>query len=127
MGPGGKTSYVAQCGWFEGRFAVICHTHGKMPQGPTQSLGILGYSMEEKVYTYSGVDNSGRAMTTIPRGTLQSGIWTYMDDGTMGGSKVKTRTIIQELSPVAYAFQMDVQLPDGSWATVMKSKSTKTH
>jgi hypothetical protein len=93
--------------------------------GPSKSIGILGYSSEEKVYTYSGVDNSGMTMTTVPHGTLNGDTWTYNDESMMGGKKVKSRVIIKELSPSQYTFKMDMQTPDGKWATFMESKSTK--
>ena len=80
MGPGGKTTATDKCAWFEGGFAVVCNTDGKTPMGPSKALGILGYSSEEKVYTYSGVDNSGMTMATVPRGTVQGDTWTYHDE-----------------------------------------------
>ena len=127
MGPGGKITATDKCTWFEGGFAVVCNSDGKTPMGPSKSIGILGYSSEEKVYTYSGVDNSGMTMTTVPHGTVQGDTWTYHDESMMGGKKVKSRVIIKELSPTAYTFTMDMQTPDGKWATVMESKSTKTN
>jgi hypothetical protein len=126
MGPGGKFTSAGKCEWFEGRFAVVCHTEGKTPMGPSKGIDILGYSSEEKVYTYSGVDNSGMTMTTIPRGTVKGDTWTYTDESMMGGKKVKTRVTIKELSPTAYTFKMATQGSDGKWATFMESKSTKT-
>lgn len=126
MGPGGKMTSVDKCAWFEGGFAVVCHGEGKSPMGPSKSIGILGYSAEEKVYTYSGVDSSGMTMTTVPRGTRQGDTWTYNDESMMGGKKVKSRITLKELSPTAYMFKMDMQGPDGKWATLMESKSTKT-
>jgi hypothetical protein len=126
MGPGGKITSVDKCEWFQGGFSVICHSEGKSPMGPSKSIGILGYSTEERVYTYSGVDNSGMTMTTVPRGTRQGDTWIYTDESMMGGKKVKSRVTIKELSPSAYAFKMDMQDPEGKWATWMESKSTKT-
>jgi len=126
MGPGGKMTAVDKCSWFEGGFAVVCHSDGKSSMGPSKSIGILGYSPEEKVYTYTGVDSSGMTMTSVPRGTRQGDTWTYNDESMMGGKKVKSRVVIKELSPTEYTFKMDMQQPDGKWATVMESKSTKT-
>jgi Protein of unknown function (DUF1579) len=57
MGPGGKTKSTDTCEWFEGRFSVICRAEGTTPMGPTKNIGILGYSTEEKVYTYYGVEH----------------------------------------------------------------------
>jgi hypothetical protein len=125
MGPGGKFTSTDECSWFEGRFAVVCHSQGKTPIGPSKAIGILSYSPEEKVYTYTGVDNSGMTMTSVPRGTVQGDTWTYNDESMMGGQKVKTRVVIKELSPTSYTFKMDMQKPDGTWATMMEAKNTK--
>jgi hypothetical protein len=125
MGPGGKMSTTDDCQWFEGKYSVICRSEGTTPMGATKSIGILGYSTEDKVYTYYGVDNSGMSMASVPKGTVKGDTWTYMDESTMGGQKVKSRVTIKELSPTSYSFRMDFQGPDGKWAPVMESKNTK--
>jgi hypothetical protein len=125
MGPGGKMTASDDCQWFEGRFSVICHSTANGPAGPSKSIGILGYSTEEKVYTYYGVDNTSMTMASVPKGTIQGDTWTYNDEGMMGGQKVKTRVTIKELSPTAYTFKMEMQGPDGKWAPMMESKNTK--
>jgi hypothetical protein len=125
MGPGGKITSTDTCEWFEGRFSVICRSEGTTPMGPTKNVGILGYSPEEKVYTYYGVDNSGMTMASVPKGTVQGKTWTYTDESAMGGQKVKSRVIIKEVSPTEYTFTMDFQGPDGKWMPAMESKNTK--
>jgi Protein of unknown function (DUF1579) len=125
MGPGGKLTSSDTCEWFEGGFAVVCRGEGTTPMGPNKSLGILGYSTEEKAYTYYGVDNSMMSMTSVPHGTLTGDTWTYTDESQMGGQKVKSRVTIKELSPTAYTFTMELQGPDGKWTPLMESKSTK--
>ncbi len=125
MGPGGRMTSNDTCEWFEGRFSVICRSQGKGPMGPSKNIGILGYSAEEKVYTYYGVDNSSMTMASVPKGTVKGDTWTYTDEGTMGGQKVKSRVTIQELSPTAYTFSMELQGPDGKWIPIMESKNTK--
>jgi hypothetical protein len=125
MGPGGKIKSTDTCEWYEGRFSVICRSEGTTPSGPTKSMGILGYSTEEKVYTYYGVDNSPMTMGSVPKGTIQGNTWSYLDESTMGGQKVKSRVTIKELSPTAYTFLLEIQGPDGKWAPVVESKNTK--
>jgi Protein of unknown function (DUF1579) len=125
MGPGGKMTSTDTCEWFEGRFSVICRSEGTSPMGPSKNLGILGYSTEEKVYTYYGVDNSNMTMASVPRGTVRGDTWTYTDEGTMGGKKFKSRVMIKELSPTAYTFRMEMQGPDGKWMPMVESKNTK--
>jgi hypothetical protein len=125
MGPGGKFTGTDTCEWFEGRFAVICRSEGKGPTGPSRSIGILGYSPEEKAYTYYGVDNSAMTMSSVPKGQVQGKTWTYTDESTMGGQKVKSRVTIEEESPTSYTFRMEFQGPDGKWMTAMQSRNTK--
>ncbi len=125
MGPGGKYTATDTCEWFEGGFSVICHSEGKMPGGPSKSMGILSYSTEEKAYTYYGTDNMGMTMATVPHGTVQGDTWTYTDESTMGGQKVKSRVVIKEVSPTSHTFKMDFQGPDGKWMPMMEATNTK--
>jgi hypothetical protein len=125
MGPGGKVTATDNCEWFSGGFAVVCHSDGKTPMGPSKSIGIMGYSAEEKVYTYYGVDNTNMAMGSVPKGTRQGDTWTYTDEGVMGGQKYKSRVTIKEVSPTEYSFRMEMQGADGKWAPMMEAKSTK--
>ncbi len=124
--PGGKMATKDTCEWFEGGFAVLCRSEGKGPMGPTKSIGIMGYSAEEKAYTYYGLDNGPMAMVTVPRGTVQDGTWVYNDEAKMGGKTVKSRYSIKETSPTSYTFKWETQGDDGTWQTVMEGKSTKT-
>ena len=125
MGPGGKVTSTDKCEWFEGRYAVVCHSQGQCPMGATKSLGISSYSAEEKVYTWYGLDNMGMTMTSVPRGAYADGTYTYTNEGMMGGKKMKMRVMIKELSPTAYTFAMDMEGPDGKWNRMMDSKYTK--
>ena len=125
MGPAGKITGNDTCEWFSGGFAVVCRSDGKSPAGPTKSLAIMGYSTEEKVYTYYGIDNSNMVMTNVPRGTVTDDTWTYTDESLMGGQKVKSRVTLVEESPTAYTFRMEIQGPDGKWIPTMESRNTK--
>lgn len=123
--PAGKMTSTDTCEWFEGKFAVVCRTRGKGPMGPTRGLGLMGYSSEEKVYLYYGVENSPMAMTTVPRGTVEGGVWTYSDESKMGGQTVKSRYVIKQLDERSYGFKWEIQGQDGQWKTVAEGKSTR--
>jgi len=125
MGPGGKMRSSDTCEWFEGGFSVVCRAEGTGPWGPGKNLGILGYSQEEKVYTYYGVDHTSMTMASVPKGTVQGSTWTYNDESLMGGQKVKSRVTLKELSPTQYTFRMEFLGSDGKWSTVMESRNTK--
>jgi hypothetical protein len=124
MGPGGKMTSNDSCEWFEGKLSVICRYEGTGPMGQSKGLGIMGYSAEEKVYTYYAVDNL-MAMASVPKGTVRGDTWTYTDEATFGGSKVKSRVTLKELSPTSHTFKLEIQGPDGKWMPMVETRNTK--
>ena len=125
FGPAGKVTSTDTCEWFQGGFAVICNSQGTGPTGPSKGIGVMGYSADQKMYTYFGVDNTAMAMTTIPKGTVQGDTWTYNDEGTMGGQPYKSRFILKIASPTSYTFKWETLGPDKKWMPVMEGTSTK--
>jgi hypothetical protein len=123
--PAGKFSSTSRCDWFEGRFAVVCKGTGEGPMGPTADLGIMGYSMEEQVYTYYGVDNSPMAMLSVARGTVDGDTWVYHDESMMMGQMVKSRYTIVQKGPESYTFEWAMADEDGKYQVMMKGMSTK--
>ena len=125
MGPGGKMTSNDTCEWFEGKFSVICRYEGSSPMGPSKGIGILGYSTEEKVYTYYAGDNTTMAMASVPKGTVRGDTWTYTDEATFGGQKVKSRVTIKEVSPTSHTFKLEIQGPGGKWMPMVETRNTK--
>ena len=125
MGPAGKLSMTDTCEWFQGGFTVLCHSQGTGPAGPTKSIGIMGYSTDQKVYTYYGMDNTAMAMTTVAKGTVQGDTWTYLDEGTMGGQPYKSRVVLKIASPASYKFTWELLGPDKKWMPILESTSTR--
>jgi len=125
MMPSGKYSSKDDCAWFQGGFALQCRSEGAGPMGPMKSAYFLGYSNEDKVYTYYGVDNTGMVPTTVSKGTVQGDTWVYTDESKMGGKLVKSRYTIKQLSPSAYSFKWETLGNAGAWSTVLEGKSTK--
>jgi len=94
--------------------------------GAMKSVGILGWSGEEKVYTYYGLDNSGMVPTTVAKGSLTGDTWVYTDESKMGGKPMKSRYTIKQLGPSSYSFKSELQ-DAGAWATLMEGKATKAN
>lgn len=122
----GKMTSTDDCQWFDGGFSVVCHAEGKSPMGPSKAIAILGYNMEDKVYTYYELNNGPMTMASVPKGTVQGDTWTYTDQAKMGGKAVSSRYTITELSPTSYSFKWEMQGDDGSWKTVMEGRSKKS-
>lgn len=125
FGPAGKVTGSDNCEWFQGGFAVVCHSQGTAPTGPTRSIGIMGYSSEEKKYTYFGLDNTAMFMTAIPKGTVEGDTWTYTDSGTMGGQPYQARFVLKVVSPASYTFRWETLGPDRKWMPILEGTSTR--
>lgn len=123
--PAGKVVNDDVCSWFEGGYAVVCNSSGTSPMGPTKGLGIMGYSTDEKAYTYYAVDNNPMAMASVPRGSFKGGTWVFDDESKMGGQMVKSRYVIHETSSSAYTFKWEMFGKDGAWHTIVEGTSTK--
>ena len=123
--PAGTFTMIEACEWFEGGFAVVCRSEGKGPMGPTKGLGIMGYSAEEDVYTYYGVDNGPMAMLSVPRGRVEGDTWVYDDESEMGGVKVKSRFTLKT-SQSSYTFKWEMLGEDGAWQTIVEGTATRS-
>jgi hypothetical protein len=124
FGPGGKMTGRDSCEWFAGGFHLVCRAEGKGPMGEVKGLSLLGYSGEEKAYTYMGIDNMGMGSTA--RGTLAGGVWTWNGEDKMGGKVIKSRYVITQQSKDAYTFKWDMSQDGGkTWTPVMEGKETR--
>jgi hypothetical protein len=123
--PPGKFKSNSRCDWFDGRFAVVCKGEGEGPMGPTKDLGIMGYNMDEQVYTYYGVDNSPMAMISVARGKVDGDTWVYHDESMMMGQMVKSRYTIVQKDAKTYTFDWSMADEEGNFKTIMKGLSTK--
>lgn len=124
FGPGGKFTSKDSCKWFEGGYSVVCHSSGTNPKGPTKGIGILGYSTEEKAYTYYGLDNSPMTMMSVPRGVIAGDTWTYTGEDKIEGKTIRSRYMIKVLSPSAYTFKWEMQ-GDAGPTTIVEGKATR--
>ncbi len=123
--PAGPFKSEDDCSWFEGGYAVVCRSEGSGPMGSMKSIGIMGYSTEEKKYTYYGLDSGPMAMSTVPLGTVEADTWTFVDTSTMGGKPVTSRYMMTIKSPTSYDFEWAMKDAEGKWQTVMKGTATK--
>jgi Protein of unknown function (DUF1579) len=123
MGPGGKTTESEKCEWMEGEFFLICHTDFKTTMGNGSGISIMGYSPDDKTYTYREFNSWGEFDDS--KGSIDGDTWTWTNDEKMGGQTMKGRFTMKIISPTSYNFIFEMS-PDGmKWTTVMDGKATK--
>ena len=123
-GPGGKMSQNEKCEWMEGGFFLVCHVDFKSASmGNGAGMSVLGYSNDDKAYTYREFNSWGEAMDS--KGALDGDTWTWTNDQKMGGTTVNGRFTMKMTSAASYDFTYETS-PDGTkWATVVDGKATK--
>jgi hypothetical protein len=123
MGPGGAMTESETCQWMEGGFYLVCHSDYKSSMGNGVGLSVMGYSADDKAYTYREFNSFGEFDDS--RGTLDGDTWTWTNDEKMGGMTMKGRFIIKMTSATSYTFTFDMSQDGTKWSTVMDGKASK--
>lgn len=123
LGDGGAMRGRDSCGWMPGKFFVGCMMQSESPMGRIQTEGIMGWDADKKVYSWTSFDSMGRR--EMATGTYDDGVWTWSGESKVGDKMVKTRYIVSDTTPEAYAFRWETS-PDGKdWKSMMEGKVTK--
>jgi Protein of unknown function (DUF1579) len=123
MGSGGKMNESQRCEWMEGGFFLVCHADFRSVMGNGSGFSLMGYSADDKAYTYYEFNSWGEA--TNSRGSVDGDTWTWINDEKMGNTTMKGRFIMKLTSATSYTFTFELS-PDGTkWNTIMDGKATK--
>jgi hypothetical protein len=123
MGPGGKMTENEKCEWMDGGFYVVCRSDYKSSMGNGVGLSVMGYSSDDKAYTYREFNSFGEFVDS--RGSLDGDTWTWSADEKMGGMTMRGRFIMKMTSSTSYTFGYDISQDGTKWTTVMDGKATK--
>jgi hypothetical protein len=123
MGAGGTMTENQNCEWMEGGFFLVCHSDYKSSMGNGLGLSVMGYSADDKAYTYREFNSFGEFDDS--RGTLDGDTWTWTSDEKMGSTTMKGRFTMHMTSTASYTFAFDMSQDGAKWSTVMEGKATK--
>jgi hypothetical protein len=123
MGPGGDMTENEKCEWTEGDFFVVCHTDYKGPMGNGTGVSYMGYSTDDKSYTYREFNSWGEFVDS--RGSHDGDSWTWTNDEKMGDKTIKGRFTMKVTSPTTYNFTYEMSQDGKAWTTIMDGKATK--
>ena len=122
-GAGGTMIENNKCDWMEGGFYLVCHSDYKGTMGSGTGLSVMGYSAEDKAYTFREFESDGEFVDS--RGKLDGETWTWTNDENMNGTTVKGRFTIQMTSGSSYTYAFDMSQDGTKWSTVMEGKARK--
>jgi hypothetical protein len=123
MGPGGSMTENETCQWMEGGFYLICHSDYKSTMGNGVGLSVMGYSSDDKAYTYREFNSFGEFDDS--RGTLDGDTWTWTNEEKMGTMTMKGRFTMKMTSATSYNFTYDMSEDGKKWSSIMDGKASK--
>ncbi len=122
--PGGPFTLKENGAWVTDGFFLETHTSMKSPMGHINSVRVMGYNAEDKVYTYNVYNSLGEHQ--MATGHLQGNTWTWIAEQKMNGVITKARYTMTIVTPDSYTFKSEVAMPSGGWSTVMEGTATRT-
>jgi len=123
MGPGGKITENEKCEWMDGNFFLVCHVDFKGTMGNGVGISLMGYSPDDKAYTYREFNSWGEFEDS--RGSLDGDTWTWLSDEKMGAIPMKGRFTMKITSPSSYDFSFEMSQDGTKWTLVLDGKATK--
>jgi len=123
LGPGGRFTYTQTCEWFEGNFALVCHTDGKSQAGSIKGVSIMAWDAAEKTYTYFSTSSLGQG--GFSRGTLEGDTWTWNNATKMNGKPVVLRYTLKQVSPDVCSYKFEMGPPGEPVKLMMDGKQTR--
>jgi hypothetical protein len=123
MGPGGTITEDEKCEWMQGGFYLVCHSDYKGSMGGGVGLSVMGYSTDDKAYTYREFNSQGEFEDS--RGKLEGDTWTWTSDEKMGGMTMKGKFTMKMTTTNSYTFTFDMSQDGTKWSTVMEGKAAK--
>jgi Protein of unknown function (DUF1579) len=123
FGPAGKFSFTQTCEWFEGGFALVCHTEGKFGEATVKGVSAMSYDLGEKTYTYYETNTMGENI--FSRGMVEGDTWTWTNESKMGGKPVKGRFTLKQLSPDSASYKFEFGAGDEPLKVIMEGKQAR--
>ncbi len=123
MGPAGTMTENEKCEWMEGGFYLVCHSDYKSSMGNGVGLSVMGYSNDDKAYTYHEFSSTGEYVDS--KGTIDGDTWTWTSEEKMGGMTMKGRFTMKITSAASYNFGFDMSQDGTKWTSVMDGKASK--
>ena len=123
MGPGGSMTENEKCEWMDGGFYLVCHSDYKSTMGNGVGLSVMGYSADDKAYTYREFNSFGEFEDS--KGILDGDTWTWTSEEKMGTMTMKGRFTIKMTSTSSYNFTFEMSQDGTKWGTVMDGKAGK--
>jgi len=124
FGPGGKFTFTQTCEWFDGNFALVCHSDGKTQASSFKGLSIFGWDPAAKTYTYYESNTAGQSV--FSRGTVEGDTWIWNNEGSkVNGKPVLVRFTLKQVSSDLATYKFEMGASGDDMNLMMDGKQTR--
>src|SRR5215471_15027141 len=123
FGPGGRLTFTQTCEWFDGNFALVCHSDGQSQAGSVKGLSIMGWDPAAKTYTYYSTNTLGQS--TFSRGTVEGDTWTWNNETKINGKPMMVCFTLKQVSPDVATYKFEMGPPGEPMKLMMDGKQTR--
>jgi len=109
--------------WVNDGYFLETKTSMKGAMGTVNSVRVMGYNVQDKVYTYNVYNSLGEHQEAL--GHVSGNTWTWDSAEKLNGVAVKGRYVITLTGPNSFDFKSEVADPKGGWVTVMEGKAVR--
>lgn len=119
---GSESTSLETCEWLSRDSFVVCRGEDKAPGSTSASLGMIGYSPEEQVYTVANFSSSGRSRNL--RGWLDGETWVFTGQRERGTQSTRWKVTI---TPTAkgFHFRQEVSINGSPWSTDFEAQKLR--
>jgi hypothetical protein len=118
FGPAGKLASKIACGWFEGRFHLVCRGEETGPTGTRAFLEIRGYDARAKAYTGYSISSLGDT-ESVSGGKFAGDKLVFL---LSGGKGVRIRYTEAHVSRDLYTYSAEASIGGKPWATIAEGR-----
>lgn len=122
-GPAGKFTFTQTCKWYEGKFALVCDSDGKMMDLSVKGHSVMSWDPSEKTYTYFETNTMGEVV--FARGTVSGDTWTWTNESKVNGKPVRGRYIFKQASADSGTYTFEMGGPNEPMKVIMEGKQTR--
>jgi uncharacterized protein DUF1579 len=119
---GGKSNWTETCEWFEGNFALNCHSEGEFGGHPVKEISVMAYDETAKTYVYFETNSSDES--DLWRGKVEGNTWTW-DKKSFSHGKPAQMRFTQRFSGDSMDFKLEAAVGDAPFKVVMDGKQLR--
>lgn len=111
---GREAAFIETCDWYHGGFHIVCNSENRRTDGSLgRGMSLIGYSADEKVYTYLGIGSRGR--NERQTAVYGDGVFEFTGTSRKDGKSIAPRIRMGPFTAREVPFTVETSTDGGPW------------